>query len=165
METRNQFIGVNSIKFYKRFQSDEDCCKYLADIKLQEGYVCKKCGNTHYCQGRKPYSRWCCKCKYDESLATGIMFDELKFSLLVAFHIAFEISAKRKGMFSFELSEKYELMQMAYWTFRRRIQQIMKSSCLYPLEGEVYIDEFYVGGEEEQKRGRLKGRKNLCRSL
>lgn len=161
METRNQFIGVNSIKFYSRFQSDEDCYKYLADIKWQDGYVCKKCGNTHFCQGRKPYSRRCCKCKYDESPTTGTMFDKLKFSLLIAFHIAFKISTKKKGMSSLELSEEYELRQMTCWTFKWKIQQAMKSSCLYPLEGEVHVDEFYVGGEEEQKRGRSKGKKKL----
>ena len=37
----------------------------------------------------------------------------------------------------------------------------MRSSGLYPLEGEVHVDEFYVGGEEEQKRGRSKGKKKL----
>lgn len=161
METRNQFTGVNSIKFYNRFQSDEDCYKYLADIKWQDGYVCKKCGNTHYCQGRKPYSRRCCRCKYDESPTTGTMFDKLKFPLLVAFHIAFKISTKKKGMSSLELSEEYELRQMTCWAFKWKIQQAMKSSCLYPLEGEVHVDEFYVGGEEEQKRGRSKGKKKL----
>lgn len=38
----------------------------------------------------------------------------------------------------------------------------MKSSCLYPLEGEVYVNEFYVGGEEEKKRGRSKDKKKTC---
>lgn len=37
----------------------------------------------------------------------------------------------------------------------------MRSSGLYPLEGEVHVDEFYVGREEEQKRGRSKGKKKL----
>lgn len=161
METRNQFIGVNSIKFYNRFQSDEDCYKYLADIKWQDGYVCKKCGNSHYCQGRKPYSRRCCKCKYDESPTTGTLFDKLKFPLLVAFHIAFKISTKKKGMSSLELSEEYELRQKTCWAFKWKIQQVMQSSCKYPLEGQVHIDEFYVGGEEEQKRGRSQGKKKL----
>ncbi|HHV85281.1 MAG TPA: hypothetical protein GXX42_05625 [Petrimonas sp.] len=29
----NRFEGVNSIKINKHFQSDEDCCKYLSEIK------------------------------------------------------------------------------------------------------------------------------------
>ena len=161
MEKRDVFIGVNSIKFYNRFQSDDDCMKYLADIKWQDGYVCTKCGNTHFCAGRKPYSRRCCRCKYDESPTSGTAFDKLKFPLLVAFHIAFKISTKKKGMSSTELSEEYELRQKTCWAFKWKIQQAMRSSGCYPLEGQVHVDEFYVGGVDEQKRGRSCGRKKL----
>ncbi|MDR3328061.1 MAG: transposase, partial [Prevotellaceae bacterium] len=57
MKTREKFTGVNSIEFYKHFQSDEDCYKYIADIKWKNGYVCKRCNNTTYCNGKKPYSK------------------------------------------------------------------------------------------------------------
>ena len=39
------------------------------------------------------------------------MFDKCKFSILLAFHIAFKISTKKKGLSSEELSEEYELRQ------------------------------------------------------
>lgn len=107
---RNIFKGVNSLKFYNQFNSEDPCYKYLSEIKWDgDSFVCKKCGNTHYCKGRSPYSRRCTRCKYDESVTSGTMFDKCKFSLLVAFHIAFKISTKKKGMSSLELSEEYEL--------------------------------------------------------
>lgn len=37
----------------------------------------------------------------------------------------------------------------------------MQSTCNYPLTGEIQVDEFYIGGEEEGKRGRSKGDKKL----
>jgi transposase-like protein len=90
------------------------------------------------------------------------MFDKCKFSLLVAFHIAFKISTKKKGMSSEELSEEFELRQKTCWEFKWKIQQAMQSTGRYPLTGVVHVDEFYVGGEEEGgKRGRGKGRKRL----
>ena len=82
------------------------------------------------------------------------MFDKCKFSLLVAFHIAFKIGTKKKGMSSLELSEEYELRQKTCWEFKWKIQQAMKSSGNYPLTGEVHVDEFYVGGEEDGVIGR-----------
>ncbi len=142
METRNQFKGVNSIKFYQRFVSDDECCKYLADIKWEKGYICKRCGHTHYCKGVKPYSRRCTKRKHDESSTAGTMFDKLKFPLFIAFHIAFKINTKKKGMSSLELSEEYDLRQNTCWEFKRKIQYAMKSSCKYPLNGQVHVDEF-----------------------
>lgn len=96
-------------------------------------------------QRRLPYSRRCTKCKYDESPTAGTMFDKCKFSILIAFHIAFKISTKKKGMSSEELSEGYELRQKTCWEFKWKIQQAMKSSGLHPLTGKVHVDEFYVG--------------------
>jgi transposase-like protein len=90
------------------------------------------------------------------------MFDKCKFSLLVAFHIAFKISTKKKGMSSEELSKEFEQRQKTCWEFKWKIQQAMRSSGHYPLKGEVQVDEFYVGGAEEGgKRGRGKGNKRL----
>lgn len=155
MEQRDKFEGVNSIKFYNHFRTDEDCYKYLSGIKWDgDSFVCKKCGNTHYCKGHLPYSRRCTRCKYDESPTAGTMFDKVKFSLLIAFHIAFKISTKKKGMSSLELSEEYEIRQKTCWEFKWKIQQAMKSSGNYPLTGTVHVDEFYVGGEEEETFGR-----------
>lgn len=111
-------------------------------------------GNTHYCKGHLPYSRRCTRCKYDESPTSGTMFDKVKFSLLIAFHIAFKISTKKKGMSSLELSEEYEIRQKTCWEFKCKIQQAMKISGNYPLTGTVHVDEFYVGGEEEETYGR-----------
>jgi transposase-like protein len=89
------------------------------------------------------------------------MFDKVKFSMLKAFHIAFKISTKKKGMSSLELSNEFELRQKTCWEFKWKIQQAMASSLQYPLEGVVHVDEFMIGGSEEQKRGRSYGEKKL----
>ena len=162
MLERYQFRGVNSLRFYQHFVSEEACYEYLSGIKWEGGqYVCKKCGNTHYCKGRLPYSRRCTRCKYDESPTAGTMFDKCKFSILLAFHIAFKISTKKKGMSSEELSEEYELRQKTCWEFKWKIQQAMQSSGNYPLTGKVHVDEFFVGGAEEGVFGRGSKNKRL----
>ena len=124
MEQRDKFEGVNSIKFNRYFQNDADCYRYLSDIKWsgENGYKCKKCNHLKYGKGKKPFSRRCAKCNYDES---PTVFDKCKFSLLIAFHIVFKISTKKKGMSSLELSEEFELRQKTCWYFKRKIQQAM----------------------------------------
>lgn len=161
METREIFIGLNSIKFNQRFKTEEDCYSYIAAIKWEDGYVCMKCGNEKYIPGKKPFSRRCSKCKYDESPTAGTMFDKIKFPLLIAFHIVFKISTKKKGMSSLELSHEFELRQKTCWEFKWKIQQAMQSSLMYPLQGEIHVDELWIGGPEELKRGRSKGSKKL----
>jgi transposase-like protein len=162
MTERNKFTGVNSIKFHNTFSSDEDCYRYLAEIKWSNSdYHCRKCGHSKYYKGLKPFSRRCMKCKYDESPTAGTMFDKCKFSLLIAFHIAFKISTKKKGMSSMELSQEFELRQKTCWEFKWKIQQAMQSSKQHPISGTVQVDEFYIGGEEKGKRGRSLGDKKL----
>ena len=161
MGERERFIGLNSIKFTLRFHQDEACYKYLADIKWESGYFCKKCGSTTSYQGVKPHSRRCSKCKYDESPTSGTMFDKCKIPLHIAFHIAFRLCTKKKGMSSLELASEFEQRRMTCWEFKWKVQQAMVSSLNYPLTGEVHVDECYIGGEETQKQGRSKGKKKL----
>jgi hypothetical protein len=161
MEKRERFIGLNSINFTLRFYQDESCYKYLADIKWENGYICKKCGSTEFYKGVKPHSRRCLKCKYDESPTSGTMFDKCKIPIHVAFHIAFRLCTKKKGMSSLELSSEFEQRQMTCWEFKWKVQQAMASSLNYPLTGEVHVDECFIGGEETQKQGRSKGKKKL----
>lgn len=147
-------MGVNSIRFYERFPNEEACYQYLSEIKWVSGFVCKKCGHDNYCAGRKPSSRRCTRCKYDESPTSGTMFEKCKFSLHLAFHLAFKISTKKKGMSSLELSHEFDLRQKTCWDFKQKIQQAMRSSMRYPLSGVVHVDEFYVGKYEAGKIGR-----------
>ena len=160
MRKRDIFTGVNSIKFNQRFQTEEDCYSYIASIKWENGYQCRKCGAEKSISGKKPFSKRCAKCKYDESPTANTMFDKVKFSLLSAFYIAFKISTKIKGMSSLELSHEFELRQKTCWAFKWKIQQAMQSSQRYPLES-VNVDEFLIGGPEENKKGRSKGKKRL----
>lgn len=147
MKARGKFKGVNSIKFNRAFKNDEDCYQYIADIKWDgDNFICKRCGYDKYCKGKKPYSRRCTKCCFDESPTSGTMFDKCKFSLLLAFHIAFKISTKKKGMSSVELSNEFELRQRTCWEFKWKLQQAMQSSKQYPLTGKVYVDECFIGG-------------------
>jgi hypothetical protein len=120
VEERNKFEGMNSIKFNRYFQSDADCYRYLSAIKWSSelGYKCRKCGHLKYGKGEKPFSCGCAKCNYDESPTAGTMFDKLKFPILLAFHICFKISTKKKGMSSLELSEEFGLRQMTVWQFK-----------------------------------------------
>lgn len=161
MANRNIFKGVNSIKFNRRFKDETDCLDYISELKWEDGYKCKRCGNSKYCIGKKRHNRRCTKCRYDESPTVGTMFEKIKFPILIAFHIAFKISTKKKGMSSLELSHEFELRQKTCWEFKLKVQKAMASSLQYPLTGTLHVDEFMIGGVEQGNRGRSKGLKKL----
>jgi hypothetical protein len=89
------------------------------------------------------------------------MFDRISFDLLRAFHILYALSVRKKGISSYEIESEFSISQETCWNFRNKAQSIMKSNNMYPLAGNVDVDEFLVGGPEEGKRGRSQGKKKL----
>lgn len=145
MIKRAIFYGTSQDKFNKHFTSDDDCFKYLSEIKWKDDtFVCTRCGNTHYCKGHLPFSRRCTKCKHDESPTAGTVFDKLKFSLNTAFHIAFNLCTSENGVTSTALSIKYGLRQKTAWDFKRKIQHAMGYVEDKPLEGMIFVDTFEI---------------------
>ncbi|MDR3189278.1 MAG: IS1595 family transposase, partial [Prevotellaceae bacterium] len=147
--------------FQQRFASDNQCLAYLAAEKWKNGYACPKCGHTHYCAGGTQYSRQCTRCKHTDSPTAGTLFHKVKFPLLKAFYIVYFVATSKKGISSTELSRKLGLRQKTCWYFKRKVMKAMESSGKYPLEGNVEVDEFFVGGQEEGKKGRGKEDKQL----
>ena len=85
------FKGQSLLEFTERFKTDLDCEEYLASIKWEKGYCCRKCGHTKY-QVRKDFSRTCNICSDTESPTAGTLFHRLKFGLRKAFFICFEMT-------------------------------------------------------------------------
>ena len=85
----------------------------------------------------------------------------MKFSILKAFWIVYYVSTSKKGIASTELSRKLQLRQKTAWLFKQKVMRAMKSSGNQPLEGDVDVDEFVVGQQEEGSTGRQKGQKKL----
>ncbi|MEW7276996.1 transposase [Aquimarina sp. 2201CG1-2-11] len=48
--------------FTDRFTITEDCYKFLAELKWENGYNCRRCNSTAYTKGKQPCSRRCSKC-------------------------------------------------------------------------------------------------------
>ena len=117
--------------FNNRFQSEDDCFAYLAAIKWKGNqYICRKCDNTTFHKGRSPYSRRCNRCKYDESVTAGTIFQRLKFSILTAFQIIHLMATSNKGNTSVELSHQFGITQTTCLKFKWRVQEIMGAIVL-----------------------------------
>lgn len=147
------FTGTNILNFTKEFDSNTSCKEYLSKIKEEKGFICSKCGYDKYYYA-KDYNRVCQKCYHRESATAGTIFHHLRFGLLKAFYIVFEMSTTSKGMSSVQISKRYGITQKTAWYFMQKVRKAMESSKQYLMEGEVNVDEFVVGGKEENKQGR-----------
>ncbi|PZX46833.1 IS1595 family transposase [Algoriphagus chordae] len=152
------FKGQEIIEFSRSFQTDLDCKKYLADLKWKDGFTCRKCGH-HGSQMRKDYARTCNKCSDTENPGAGTLFHKVKFGLLKAFHICFEMSTSTKGLSALYVAKRYSINHKTAMSFMHKVREAMKSSGNNPIQGEVHVDEFVVGGQEAGHVGRSYGGK------
>jgi len=114
----------------KLFNNAEKSLKFIADAKWEDGFVCQKCGNTNYCEGKAPSSRRCTRCKTEESVTAHTLFHNIRFSINKAFYIAYNVCVEGKEFSSYDYSDKMELNQMNCWKFRKQIKDcVMKYSA------------------------------------
>lgn len=147
------FQGQNLLEFAERFKSDSDCAFYLASLKWSNGYTCRKCGHDK-CQVRKNHSRCCNKCSDIESPIVDTLFHRVRFGLLKAFYICFEMSNSTKSISATQMGLRVGITEKTARIFMHKVREAMKSSENFPMDGTVHVDEFVVGGKEQDKLGR-----------
>lgn len=152
------FKGQGIIEFTTRFQSDLDCKKYLSEVKWSQGYKCRKCGHPGS-QIRKDYSRTCNKCSDTESPGADTLFHKVKFGMLKSFHICFEMATTTKSLSALQVGRRYGIRPDTARVFMHKVREAMKSSGTHPMDGDVHVDEFVVGGKESERPGRSYGGK------
>lgn len=107
------------------FEDSEKVLKFVADIKWKDGFICRKCGHTNFCEGKSPSSRRCTRCKSEESAAAHTLFHNVKFPINKAFFIAYNVCVLGNDFSSYNFSDQLELNQMTCWKFRKRIHNCM----------------------------------------
>jgi predicted Zn-ribbon and HTH transcriptional regulator len=124
--------------------NDDKCLEYLASIKWANGFVCRKCGNDNYCQGKIPFSRRCTRCKNEESATSNTIFHNCKFSVSKAFYIAYSVYKGENDFSSFELAQKLSLRQTTCWNFKNKIQKAIDGMMLVNTEQKLSMQELVL---------------------
>ena len=108
------------------FHSDEKCLEFLAELKWNNGFECRKCGNTNHCPGKTAHSRRCTKCKTEESATTGTIFHNCKFPVSKAFYIAYNVCKGKEDVSTYEYARRLSLRQMTCWNFKTKIKRALE---------------------------------------
>jgi len=155
----NIFKGQNLLEFAEAFKTDDDCKKYLSEIKWKNGYCCTKCSHTAS-QNRKSFGRICNVCAHIESATANTLFHKVKFGVRKAFFICFEMATSTKSLSASYMAVRYGVTEKTARLFMLKIREAMSSSEDNPIDGIVHVDEFVLGGREQGRIGRsYKGKK------
>ena len=157
------------VEFDKAFADENACRQFLQDMRWPHGVTCPRCGNTKvWALKAKPF-HWVCKsgetttdpegkqvvCAknggYRFSVISHTIFQDTKIPLTRWFKVAYLILTAKKGMSALQVhrimfGEDSGSDYRTSWYMVMRLRCAMKSTVL-PLEGEVEVDETFVGGK------------------
>jgi hypothetical protein len=106
--------------------NEENVLSLLAAEKWKDGFVCRKCGHTNYCKGKKPYSRRCTKCKSEESATSHTIFHGCHLPLVQAFKLAYEV-CHNPNISTYKLARELETRQMTCWKLKKRMMECIEA--------------------------------------
>lgn len=142
--------------FFKRFPNDEACLEHIFNVRFGERHVCRACGNESTFNRMGSRRAWACSHCGDHVYPTaGTIFQDTRTPLQVWFYAIYLFVTTRHGVSGKELQRQLGVTYKTAWRIGHKIREQMdKSEIKGLLSGHVEIDEAYIGGKRQGKRGR-----------
>lgn len=141
-------------QFNKQFPDDDACLEWLRNYlypKLIECPICKQPRKFHRIKTKKVYG--CDYCGHQISPTAGTIFHKSSTSLKLWFYAIFMMSSTRCGISAKQIERETGVTYKTAWRMFKQIRSLLQSSPR-PSNGEFEIDETYIGGKRQGKRGR-----------
>ena len=146
-------------EFLLQFRNDDDCWKYLFEMRWPNGFLCPKCNSDKYwITGKKLIH--CIHCNHQASVTAGTIFHATRKPLILWFHIIWWVVAQKTGASAYNLTDfmgfgSYETA----WSWLHKLRRAMVRTNRELLTGIVEVDETYIGGKEKGKGTQGRGAK------
>ena len=97
----------------------------------------------------------CNACRKQTSVKAGTIFASSKLPLRFWFKAMYLVTQSKKGISSIELGRRLGVTQTTAWTMKHKLAQVMiERNGAKRLNGNVQMDDAYIGGERSGKHGR-----------
>jgi transposase len=142
--------------FDRDFPNDDACLEWLFKARWSKGVECEKCGKVtkHYRIKKRPvYS--CENCGNHIYPMAGTIFQDTKFDhLKLWFKAVAYMSVTRCGISSRQLSRDLGVTVKTGYRMWKQIRSVLSDGNSIKFVGKVEVDETYIGGKKQGKRGR-----------
>jgi transposase-like protein len=131
-----------------RYFSDLDVAtEFVAKLRWPRGPVCPRCGGVEYSY-LTTRRLWKCKeCQKQYSVKLGTIFEDSALGLDKWLPAIWLIANSKNGISSHELARALGITQKSAWFMLHRIRLAMQAESFDKLDGEVEVDESFVGGK------------------
>jgi transposase-like protein len=144
----------NLLELETSFSTEEACREYLFRLRWPGGFRCPRCG------GRKSWPKpdglvRCAGCDYQVSVTAGTVFQDSHLPLMLWFRAVWWVTSQKNGVSAMGLQRVLGLKSYkTAWTLLHKLRHAMVRPGRDRLQGQVEVDEAFVGGEEEGVHGR-----------
>ena len=142
-----------------RFATPERCLAYLAALRWPDGVSCPRCNGAKGWRVRATLE--CAACGHQTSMTAGTIFQDTRLPLPVWFRAVWGMTTQKNGASALGLSRVLGISYKSAWTCLHKLRRAMVRPGREQLSGRVEVDESYVGGLEEDVRGRPRAKKAL----
>jgi transposase-like protein/predicted RNA-binding Zn-ribbon protein involved in translation (DUF1610 family) len=144
----------NLFELESRFATNEACQEYLVKLRWPNGFVCPKCG-AHSMWNMKSGRILCSKCRHQQYLLQGTVFQDSHIPLITWFRAIWYICSQKNGASALGLQRVLGLgSYRTAWLMLHKLRRAMVRPRRDGLSGVIEVDETYIGGVHEGKRGR-----------
>jgi hypothetical protein len=89
------------------------------------------------------------------SARAGTIFHKARTPLVKWFLAIYRITSAKNGIAALELARQLGVKWDTAWLIKQKLMEVMRQrNASYKLEGDVQIDDAYLGGEKAGKAGR-----------
>src|SRR3954452_2903592 len=152
-------LPTNLMEAIRYFADPDVCVEFVANLRWANGPVCPTCEGTEhsYLTTRR---LWKCKaCKRQFSVKVGTIFEDSPIPLDKWLAAIWMIANTKNGVSSHELSRSIGLTQKSAWFVLQRIRLAMQTGSFDKLDGEVEVDETFIGGLARNMHARDRARR------
>ena len=142
------------LEFQRRFSGDEECRRYLLESRWPSGYGCPRCNHREAYELSSRALLKCKVCGYQTSATAGTVLHGSKIPLSTWFWAAYLVTTHTPGFSALQLQRQLGLTRYeTAWAMLQKLRRAMLRPERDRISGKVEVDETYVGGVEEGRRG------------
>lgn len=124
-----------------------------------EHAFCPYCGSTRVMHFKDNKTHKCSDCRKRFSIKVGTIFHDSKISLRKWFMAIWLVTSHKKGIASTQLAKDIKVTQKTAWYMTHRLRHATATASFNaPLDGDVEVDETYVGGKSKNRHAKHRGK-------
>src|SRR4030042_3098624 len=150
-------MGMNDkftlYQFLRKYSDDDKCLEAIKNTRWPDGITCRVCQKitNHYrLSKRRAYE--CEFCGSHVYPLAGTIFEKTTTPLRLWFYAMFLMIKTRCGVSAKQLQRELGVTYKTAWRMAKQIRILMADYCGEPLDGDVEVDETFIGGNPKNRR-------------